>query len=356
MPTQQTTFPFYQFSGTHRHVGRLFGEACETLIHRHLQLVYERRGEKVGLTREQALEKVLPYRRYVLDYAPQFDEEVRGLAEGSRLTLEEAYLLQLRAELNPHKPKVENECTTFAILPEATSDGVALIGQNADLPTFYGELSVVVEMRFDDAPAVLMLTPAGQISYIGMNDAGLGVFANYLTCDGWREGFPRYMFSRYALQCSSIHEALQAVRDLHRASSRNLIMLDEREAVDFENTPIKDALLHPEIGLIAHANHYLAKELQSEERSRGRALENSRIRQVRMVALLQKHHGKLNAELLQTLLRDRATYPNAICHAPDDDDSGIMTFASVVAAPSKGTMWVAKGPPHLYDYAQYSLS
>ena len=223
----------------------------------------------------------MQYRPYVRAFAPYLDEEVVGVAEGAGLTLEEAYLLQLRAEAaaiptaGPAPlPRLTasddagDECTSVAVLPEATGTDSGLIAHNADLPAFYREVGVVLEIVPDDAPAVLMLTPAGQVSYIGMNDRGLAVVANYLTCDGWRVGFPRYFLSRVALTHQTVDAAIAAVRAIPRASSRNLVMLDAHgTAADLETTPTEDARLDPEDGILAHANHYVAPALQAEERA-----------------------------------------------------------------------------------------
>src|SRR5262249_18226398 len=226
-----------------------------------------RLGTQRGLTEADVLAVTLRYRDYVTAHARFLDEEIQGMAEGARIPLAEAYLLQLRAEVAapataPPAPLPllagaadgGDECTGFAILAEATSDGVPLVGQNADLPAFYSEVSVVLEIVPDDAPAVLMLTPAGQVSYLGINAHGLGVFANFLTCDGWRIGYPRYLLSRLALTWETVEEAIALVRSVPRASSRNLLMLDARgTAADLETTPTRDARLDPENGLLAHA-------------------------------------------------------------------------------------------------------
>jgi predicted choloylglycine hydrolase len=358
------SFPFHRFKGTHREIGRQFGEACTDLIRKHLDYAMERLSRKYQASSRQLEEAVLKYRPWVRKYAEAFDEEVQGIAEGAGISAAEAYLLQLRAEINRHS-KTNNECTTFAILPEATSNGVPLIGQNCDLPAFYAEVGVVVEYVPDDAPSVLMLTPAGQISYVGINDLGLGAFANYLTCDGWREGFPRYMLTRLALTKGTVEEAIGLIRQVRRASSRNLIFLDARgEAADLENTPALDAVIRPENGLLVHTNHYTAESLLAEERLQGVELDNSRIRLGRIAELLKEQYGRLNAEVMQQILRDRGNYPHCICQIPGDEkvqspgDKGadIITFASVIAEPTEGSMWVAIGPPNQYEYKRYTFS
>jgi isopenicillin-N N-acyltransferase like protein len=358
-----SVFPFFRFAGTHRDIGEQIGETCADLIQRHLDKALTRLDQKSSIDRDTALSRAMEYRQYVLKYAPFFDDEIQGVAAGAGLLLPEAYLLQLRAEVaTPVTPSTSlesnDECTSFAVLGEATSDGLPLVGQNADLPAFYGEIAIVAEIVPDDAPAVLMLMPAGQVSYIGINDRGMGVFANFVTCDGWRLGLPRYMLSRLALTQSSVEAGIDAVRSVRRASSRNLMMLDSNGvAADLETTPTSDARLDPKDGLLAHSNHYVAESLHTEERSKPKNVANSRERLRRMDELLVEHRGRLNVNVMQEILRDRTCLPDALCRMPGDDgDNDTVTFASVIAQPTEGRMWVAVGPPNENEYQKYELS
>ncbi len=356
-------FPAYRFRGSHFAIGQQFGAACADRIRLHLDRATTRLREKQGIRREDALANAGRFRAYVLESAPFFDEEIRGVAVGAGISLEEAYLLQLRAELGvvPAEKLADepgDECTSYAVLPEATRDGVALIGQNADLPPFYGELGVVVELVFDDMPSVLMLTPAGQVSYLGINEAGMGAFANYLTCDGWRVGFPRYLLSRLALSKESVPEAIAAIRSVHRASSRNLMLMDAHgNAADVETTPTGDAVIEPVDGLLAHANHYSHPAMLAAERAKAEYLPNTRTREVTMWRLLREHRGQLDPATMQTILRDRAAYPDCLCRAADDNPvHDTQTFASLIAQPTAGRMWIAVGPPHEHEYVEYAFS
>ncbi len=352
-------FPRYRFSGTHREIGRQYGEACTEAIALHLDLALERLSTGSQVSRQDALDATARYRDFVVEHAWFLDEEIRGVADGAGLSLPGAYLLQLRAELQRPAldPSGSAECTTFAVLPEAAADGTtSLIGQNADLPAFYAHLGVVIEVVPDDGPACLLLTPAGQVSYIGINDRGLGVFANFLHCDGWRTGFPRYLLTRLALQHDTVAEATAAVQAVPRASSRNLIMLDATGvAADIETIPSETASLHPHDGLLAHSNHFLSDELREEERQRPLRLENSQHRYHRMDELLRRHHGSLDMPTMQRILRDRGNVPNALCIAPGDEEDDNITFASVIAQPTIGRLTVAVGPPHEHDYISYEF-
>lgn len=362
------TFPDFRFSGTHREIGRQYGEACRELIHRHRDLAFDRLLTKSNIGSEVALERALRYRPYVQQYGGFFDEEIQGVAEGSGLSLAEAYLLQLRAEVAQDVvsgSQTDNqECTTFAALADATSNGVPLVGQNADLPAFYGDISVIAEIRPEPDPgsdrahpAVLMLLPAGQVSYIGINDRGMGVFANFLTCDGWQLGFPRYLLSRLALTKETVDDGIALVRSVPRASSRNMIALDAHgTAADLETTPTRDARLDPEEDLLAHSNHYVAESLHEEERSKEPHVTNSRIRLERMQELLRANRGTLNAESMQAIMRDRTCHPDNLSRTLGDAGHDIITFASVIAEPTEGRIWVAAGPPHENSYNRYEFS
>ena len=357
------TFPSYRFEGTHYDIGRQFGEACIDRIHQHLELATTRLEQNNGIRREHALANAHRFQPFVQEVAPFFDEEIRGIAAGAHISIEEAWLLQLRAELGviPAEDITDepgDECTSYAVLAPATSDGIPMVGQNADLPPFYAQLGVVVEYVFDDMPSVLMLTPAGQVSYLGINDKGMGAFANYLTCDGWRVGFPRYLFSRLALTHETVDDAVRAIDGLYRASSRNLMLMDAHgTAADLETTPARTGRIDPEHDMIAHANHFEHPEMLEMERAKDAYLPNTRTRSATMRRLLEEHYGELNPEAMQAILRDRTSFPDCLCREETDNpEHDSMTFASLIARPTEGEMWVAVGPPHEHSYERYSFS
>lgn len=351
-------FPFHQFAGTHYEIGRQYGEACRDLIHQHRDLALERLLSKSNLSYADVTERTLWYRPWVEHAAGFFCDELAGLAEGAGISEAEAWLLQLRAEVAiVTENESGDECTSFAVEPEATSDGIGLVGQNADLPPFYRDIAVVAQMNFDNIPNILMLLPAGQLSYLGINDAGMGVSANFLTCDGWRVGFPRYFFSRMALTKKTVEEGAGLIESLHRASSRNMMMLDSQgTALNLETTVTESARIYATNGIIAHANNYQTNELQHAERSKGIGLVNSRGRAESMRSMLDERHGALNADAMKVVLCDR-TDPMACVnrHRSDIPELDSMTFASLIMQPTIGKIDIAVGPPDQNDYVTYEF-
>lgn len=357
MGQTNSSFPFYTFKGTHLEIGQQFGEACRDLIRKNVALSLDRLTSKVDIGSKAVLdEEALKSRAHVIKYAPFYDEQVQGVAEGAGISLADAYFIQLRAEAYRYFEEM-GDCTSFAVLPEATEDGMSLIGKNADLPGYATEVGVIMECKPNDAPAYLTVTLAGLVSYEGINEHGLGVTANFLDTGGWRSGVPRYMLPGLALTQSSVKDAVQIIRQVHRASSRNIMLLDSEadKAVGMEVTPTRDALYQPEQGMLYHSNHFICDELLAEERSKGTFLYNSQARLKRIKHLMNDNHGRINKEVMQTILSDREGEPDCICMNADGNNESV-TFSSIIAVPSEREIWISSGPPHLNEYKRYALS
>ncbi|GAA1852188.1 C45 family autoproteolytic acyltransferase/hydrolase [Microbacterium koreense] len=362
MPDQ---LAFYRFAGTHSEIGRQYGEACSKVIGRHLELALDKLAG-AGIGRDLALQTALAYRPFVKEHAAFLDDEIVGMAQGAALSVAEAYLLQLRAEVFADvlgDPAAESECTTFALEPSATLTGEVLAGQNADLPAIYEELMIVVDFAPTEGRRILMAVPAGQVSYIGINDSGMAVFANFLHCEGWTRGFPRYLLSRFALEFPDSESAIAALRTLPRASSRNILIVDAAgTAVDFENTPTRDAVIRPRDGVLAHSNHYVAEPLIDEERTPELYLHNSRVRLARIEELIRAEEGEITVAAMARIMRDRRDAPHTLSVEARDlpDDAGppeghYVTVCSVIAEPAERRLWITAGAPSRSTYHPYTM-
>ena len=361
-------FPYYEFAGSNLDIGRQHGRLAGEHVNRHLNMALGKLAAR-DVDHALARQRSAAYMPYIQRHAPHFAEELRGLAEGAEISEEDAYILQLRAELavNPGvemdaveaaraREAIAHECTTFAVSGALTADGQPLAGQNADLPAGTRDVAIVARVQPDDKPGFLMLLPAGQISYIGINDRGLGVFANFLNTDGWRPGFPRYLLSRTVLEHGSIDGALDRLATIPRASSRNVLIVDgEGNSISMEYAVDTEGRLDPEDGLLAHTNHFADPAVVECERAEDDRLANSCTRLERMRELLEADRGSLTPERVMRAFRDRAHAPDAICRRLGDGPGDYITFASVIARPSSGEAWIAPGPPDQYSYTHYAL-
>jgi isopenicillin-N N-acyltransferase-like protein len=202
-------------------------------------------------------------------------------------------------------------------------------------------------------PAVMMLVPAGQISYLGISREGLSADANFLRSAGWRTGFPRYLLTRLAIEQPTLKAAVDAALTPRRASSRNLLLADRTGAmVDIETTAQEHGLAWGN-GCLVHANHHVLPGMAGHETATAEERHNSGCRQDRIAALMEEHRGRIDATVLKTVLRDHANRPHSICAHPGERVS--YSFASIVSDLEAGAMEVAVGPPCEHDYVRYEV-
>ena len=348
-------FQHHRLRGTPREVGRQHGEALRSMIRAHLELIYTQGAQRSNLVPETARRWALAFGPMIGDAAPHFLEEIEGVAEGADIEQSEALLLQVRQEV-AHVARfgaVDLECTSFAVSGPYTRAGTTFAGQNADLAGGIEAFSAVVTFAVTGKPAVMMLVPAGQISYLGISSEGLSADANFLRSAGWRTGFPRYLLTRLAIEQPTLKAAVDAALTPRRASSRNLLLADRTGAmVDIETTAQEHGLAWGN-GCLVHANHHVLPGMAGHETATAEERHNSGCRQDRIAALMEEHRGRIDATVLKTVLRDHANRPHSICAHPRERVS--YSFASIVSDLEAGAMEVAVGPPCEHDYVRYEV-
>jgi isopenicillin-N N-acyltransferase-like protein len=115
--------------------------------------------------------------------------------------------------------------------------------------------------------------------------------------------------------------------------------------------------IDPDRGLLAHANHFIAAAMTGEEHQPDDALANSQARQTRFKQLLENPpENGITLEYIKSCLRDRTNAPDCLCRHPGDDTiDRVITWASLIARPSKGELYITAGPPDQTEYTLYTL-
>jgi isopenicillin-N N-acyltransferase like protein len=341
-------------AGAGTDAGVAYGEAARDLVRSHLAYVVERSARRKGLSEGTLYERAGLFKPYVVDESPDLAAEIEGIAIGAGIPVEAAWLLQLRAEVS-RVTSAERECTSFGTTNTAASVGT-LAGQNADLPAFYQDVLVLLRRRIPGRPTVLTLTPAGQVGWHGMNEAGVAVFANFLHSHGWRPGVPRYLFTRIALEFDGARVAAEHLMAMPRGSSRNVLLADETEVLDVELAVDEADLIEAVDGMVVHANHHIS-DIDHLERADDDYIRNSRIREDTLRARLEEQGSAVDVDGAIAALRDRSAVPDALCRAPEDRDEGddTITVASTVADVANRSLWISIGPPHVGTYHEYAV-
>jgi isopenicillin-N N-acyltransferase-like protein len=311
---------FIEVTGTHREIGQQIGEACRDQVHSSLRTarqliesVYDRLQLDWGGARIQA-SKYLPFAR---ERYPQYVEEILGIAEGAQAEYEDLAVLNVMEAVTMDALHLA-KCTSMAVSDERTADGHVLVAHNEDwVPEDEGDV-FVLHVKPDDEPPFLAMTYGGLLPNIGFNAHGIAQCCDTVYPNDSRIGIPRVIASRAVLAARTPAEALGSMLVHHRAAGYNHLLAHESgELYNVEVSARRFAILYADDGCLAHANHYLDRQMQAIE-SEPDELLSTRVRYFRALRLL-KSTELHSVKTLQDIQRDHVNYPNSICnHAVED--------------------------------------
>lgn len=366
MPVQP--FPLVEVSGSPRERGRLYGEQARQRIAGSVDL-YAASLSRIGFARGDIERFTAVFRPRLAAWAPDLVDEMEGIAEGAGLDFASIMLVNARTEVlqlaRREKGVRDDEpdgCTGAVVLPEQTRGGRLIHGQNWDWKAECAETSVVLRILRDDGPDLLTFTEAGGLARSGFNSVGIAITANYLECDrDYRElGIPLPFIRRRVLEAAHFALALRVVATTPKSGSNNMILSTaEGYAIDLECAPDEAFALHPQDGMIVHANHWQSQVALSKLKETGLAdVPDSLYRDMRVRKLLAARVGDLTMDDLKVALFDDFAAPYCVCRPPLRKEGGNLsaTVAMIVMAPADGVMEIAPLPAVNRDFTRYELA
>jgi isopenicillin-N N-acyltransferase-like protein len=338
-------FPLFDVSGTSYEMGYQLGSQAAPLVERYL-LWIER---LTGKSRDALCRNAMSFFPGIQALSACYAEEIKGLAEGAGITLEEAVLCQVRAEA---AQVGDGGCSAFALSGVATRDGHPLAGQNQDLEPEYADIAILLRVRPSDGrPRALMFTFAGQLGYSGMNEHGVAHFANALYGFQWRPGLAHYTLKRVMLEQTTVRECVEVLSRNRTCSAHNVIMCDGQGGVaDVECRPegvseFKD----DDPDWRVHTNHYLTPEFARHEDN---TLPDSGDRLDRMRYLVRERWGDITVDVMKAILADHEGDPAGICRHGAENMHSISGY---VAEPSQRLLHVRRGHGCLGTWSSYEV-
>jgi len=320
-------------------------------------------------------------RGLVQDYLPQIEafepayvEEMRGIAEGAGLDFEAIVLLNARTEIlklggraaeragEAREPASPEDCTGVVALPSATQSRRLIHAQNWDWKVECAETAVVLSIRREDGPDLLTFTEAGGLARSGLNAAGIAITANYLESDrDYRQtGVPLALIRRKVLESEHLALAMRAVYATPKSAANNMIVSHAGGiAIDFECAPDETFQVHPERGLLVHANHWVSPVALAKLKDTGIANTPCTLyRDLRVRELLAPQIGTLTRDAVKAALFDDFAAPWSVCRPPRETVNGTMTatVAMIVMEPALGLMEVAPLPALNRRFTTYRLA
>lgn len=152
--------PFVDVSGTPYERGRQHGAAVPQRVKRSIELYG---GQLGGLGYDAAAKSALiaEFAKEIEAFGAHYIEEMRGIADGAGVALEDIVMVNARTEviakarLVKNKPveakeELDDGCTGAIILPERSASGELIHGQNWDWRAECAETAIVLRVRRDD--------------------------------------------------------------------------------------------------------------------------------------------------------------------------------------------------------------
>ena len=363
-------FPLIEISGPPRERGRQYGQKAVARIKKGTTHYFAQLKE-LSLDAKGVAELVRDYLPVIEAFEPSYIEEMRGIADGADVPFEDIVLLNARTEIiklaNPairarlKTPEDPDGCTGVVVMPQATASGRLIHAQNWDWKRECAETAVVLKVRRDDGPDLMTFTEAGALGRCGFNAVGIAITANYLQSDrDYRQvGVPLALIRRKVLENEHLALAMRAVYSTRKSAANNMIVSHrEGVAIDFECAPDETFQVHPQNGLLVHANHFVSPVALGKLKDTGVAeTPDSLYRDIRVRDLLQPHIGSITFDTVKSALFDEFAYPWSVCRPPRRNLSNNLsaTVAMILMEPASGLMQAAPLPSLNREFTEYRL-
>ena len=268
-------------------------------------------------------------------------KELKGLADGAGISIQQAVFLQYRRELINLTDN--SDCSTFT--SQTYHDG-PIFGQTIDLNGIHGDYPVLLRIYPEEnySKEILMFTFTGLLGYIGMNSDGLSIGINMVLSDGWKVGLSPYLMIRYLLEKKKVSQVEIEILNIKPSSSRCFVICDKTESSVIEFTPEVYKITKGEN--LFHTNHFLHKDLVPKEKLNFFTKNSSlkRLNRIEELFLIAKEKDKDEEYLFDKIFSDHKFYPTGIC-THSDNLKRSRTVASIIIRPIQQTMYIRLGSP-----------
>lgn len=286
---------------------------------------------------------------------PEALEEMKGIAEGSKLGYEDVLLMNFTSEVRSQRP---SRCTMFAATGEATRTGQPIMGKTRDMAAqVYFPFQIAMKVRTSGKP-ILFLAEAFSgmaVTGCGMNEYGLGLALSTITSISDVDetvGVQRAFLARQILEeCRNVEEALDlfSANDLAYQGANFMVCDAKGECFLVEKSHCHQTVVRAENVVIASTNHFTDPKMLDFSKTSGKS---SKARLERICSLLSANKGKIDLSLAKTFLRDHANGldNNSICR---HTSSGANTVQAYVLEPVSKQVFISDGHPCLHRFQRY---
>lgn len=348
----KTPLPIVDVSGGPSEMGTSYGTQAAELIRASVDTYLERFERAVGLDRAAIIAQGAMFGETTRAHFPRLGVMLDATAVAAEVEPELIYAINARSELLYGSPTcgTPQECTAIGVLDSRAANGHTLLAQNWDWHPDQLPYTLLLITRDERGHEVATLTEAGMLAKSGLNNKGLGVCVNLIGSDrdGQPGGVPYHVLLRSVLEADSLSWATRYVIRAPRSASINLLIgqshEDGGELLDLELCPGEAGWLHPQDGILVHANHFESNvPIYDTIKDWGGS---SLFRSARARRLLGQ--GELKPEDVLGVLKDHHGAPLAICRHLDERDAEAdrsQTIWTVLMDLDERSIQLISGPP-----------
>jgi isopenicillin-N N-acyltransferase like protein len=152
---------------------------------------------------------------------------------------------------------------------------------------------------------------------------------------------------------------MRTVYCTQKSAANNMIVSHcEGVAIDFECAPDETFQVHPDRGLLVHANHFVSPVALGKLKDTGILnTPDSLYRDIRVRGILEPQIGAITLDAVKEALFDDFATPWSVCRPPRRNLSNNLsaTVAMILMEPERGVMEVAPLPALNRQFTTYTL-
>lgn len=265
-----------KLAGTAYEIGYQHGRDAKKEVHYSLDSYERLFHHEKNISWSEAREIAKDHINYLDKHEDDFLEEIEGIAKGAAVDFEDILALNARSEIA--LTGNTDGCTSLGIV--SPSNNNLYMAQTWDWRPAQKRSLLTVNIETPQSE-VVMVTEAGILGKIGMNNHGMGVCLNALRVNERQHTLPIHVTLRKILNSDNIEEALEIINNKEVASAANILVGQDdsdstRKIVNNEITVEHvDSEEISRSGHVYHTNHIRSPEILHSLDGRHDSHENS---------------------------------------------------------------------------------
>ena len=320
-------------------IGHTHGQRAREQVHRTIVFYTSLFAQTAKIPWSRVLTIASDFEPTVREKWPAYLSEMEGLAAGAGVTLLDILAINVRTEIN--FGLFSDGCTSLSWLTPETS----FLAQNWDWMDAQKENLICLSIAQQGKPRIKIITEAGLIGKIGLNDAGVGVLLNAIRAKGVdTTRLPCHLALRMVLESYSKDEAVRTLESYGIASSCHMLVADGETggvALEWSFDDGKQIVKNSK-GQVFHSNHYLDPTMKAKDTN---WWADSGFRVSRIEELCQEIQTP-EMERVSALFKDEKNFPASICRSSKEPQTTTSsTLFNIVMELRSRTAKVTLGRP-----------